>query len=49
MNPALQTLLEHPAFWGGGKEREALPTGFEALDRLLPGGPPGRESASFGW
>lgn len=41
MNPALATLLEHPAIWRGGDcapEPAALPTGFPALDAVLPGG-----------
>lgn len=38
MNPALQSLRQHPAFWGGERTREILSTGSEALDRLLPGG-----------
>ena len=41
MNPALSALLAHPAIWRGGDvapEPEALPTGFRALDDVLPGG-----------
>ncbi|HVF65706.1 MAG TPA: translesion DNA synthesis-associated protein ImuA [Casimicrobiaceae bacterium] len=41
MNPALATLLSHPSIWRGGDcapEPDALPTGFAALDRVLPGG-----------
>ena len=38
---ALAALLAHPAIWRGGDcapEPEALPTGFVALDEVLPGG-----------
>jgi len=38
MNSALDTLRQHPALWGGQKERETLSTAFPALDDLLPGG-----------
>jgi hypothetical protein len=41
MTPALATLLNHPAIWRGGDcapEPTALPTGFAALDAVLPGG-----------
>lgn len=41
MNPALSTLLSHPALWRGSEcapEPAALPTGFAALDAVLPGG-----------
>ncbi|MBI5016785.1 MAG: translesion DNA synthesis-associated protein ImuA [Deltaproteobacteria bacterium] len=38
MNLALEALRQHPALWSSPGEREALPTGFEDLDRLLPGG-----------
>ena len=38
---ALAALLAHPAIWRGGDcapEPDALPTGFAALDEVLPGG-----------
>jgi hypothetical protein len=41
MNPSLSTLLSHPAIWRGddvAPEPAALPTGFAALDAVLPGG-----------
>lgn len=41
MNPALCALLAHPAIWRGGDcapAPDALPTGFAALDAVLPGG-----------
>lgn len=42
MNPALQSVLEHPAIWRGGDlppaAQPALPSGFPALDAQLPGG-----------
>lgn len=41
MTPALAALLCHPAIWRGGDcapEPAALPTGFAALDQVLPGG-----------
>jgi cell division inhibitor SulA len=41
MNPALQTLLDHPALWRGdalAQTQPAEPTGFAELDALLPGG-----------
>ncbi|MBI5418762.1 MAG: translesion DNA synthesis-associated protein ImuA [Deltaproteobacteria bacterium] len=43
MKEALQALLGHPDLWlgdgrGAGAGRAALPTGFAALDALLPGG-----------
>jgi hypothetical protein len=41
MNAALSALLSHPAIWRGGEcapEPAALPTGFRALDEVLPGG-----------
>ncbi len=46
MTPALAALLSHPAIWRGGDcapEPAALPTGYAALDAVLPGGGwPGR-------
>jgi hypothetical protein len=41
MTPALAALLSHPAIWRGddcAPEPAALPTGFAALDAVLPGG-----------
>jgi hypothetical protein len=41
MTPALAALLAHPALWRGGEaapEPGALPTGYPALDAVLPGG-----------
>ena len=41
MTPALAALLSHPAVWRGGEcapEPAALPTGYAALDAVLPGG-----------
>ena len=40
MNPALATLLSHPAIWRGddcAPEPATLPSGFPALDAALPG------------
>ena len=40
MNPALATLLSHPAIWRGddcAPEPATLPSGFAALDAALPG------------
>jgi hypothetical protein len=40
MNPALATVLSNPAIWRGGDcapEPAALPSGFPALDAVLPG------------
>lgn len=37
MNAALDTLRQNPAFWGA-RAREAVPTGYDALDGLLPDG-----------
>jgi hypothetical protein len=42
VNPSLESVLQHPGIWRG-KQRaqmteDALPTGFAALDELLPGG-----------
>jgi hypothetical protein len=36
----LETLLQHPSLWRGrnAAPRETFPTGFDALDRVLPGG-----------
>jgi hypothetical protein len=38
-DPKLARLLEHPAIWRGhsAARRDALPSGFAALDELLPG------------
>lgn len=42
MNPALESVLQHPGIWRGNQRAQtaadALPTGFAALDALLPGG-----------
>jgi hypothetical protein len=41
VNPALATLLANPAIWRGGDcapEPATLPSGFAALDAVLPGG-----------
>ena len=41
MTPALAALQAHTALWRGGDcapETEALPTGYPALDAVLPGG-----------
>lgn len=42
MNPSLESVLQHPGIWRGNQRaqaaEEALPTGFAALDELLPGG-----------
>jgi hypothetical protein len=42
VNPALQSVLEHPAIWRGGDlppaAQPALSSGFPALDAQLPGG-----------
>jgi hypothetical protein len=41
MTPALAALLAHPSIWRGNDcapEPQALPTGFAALDGVLPGG-----------
>lgn len=40
MNPALASLLQHPAIWRGNglASPPALPSGHGALDALLPGG-----------
>jgi hypothetical protein len=40
MNPALAAALSNPAIWRGGEcapEPDALPSGFPALDAVLPG------------
>ncbi len=40
MNPALATVLANPAIWRGGDcapEPAAMPSGFPALDAVLPG------------
>lgn len=37
MNSALETLRQHPAFWGG-RERDVVATGYDALDGVLPDG-----------
>ena len=40
MNPALATVLANPAIWRGGDcapEPAALPSGYAALDAMLPG------------
>lgn len=38
--PQLETLLQHPSLWRGRSiaPRETFPTGFAALDQVLPGG-----------
>ena len=42
MNPSLESVLQHPGIWRGNQRaqtaEDALPTGFDALDALLPGG-----------
>jgi hypothetical protein len=41
INPALSALLCHPAIWRGGDcapEPAAVPTGYDTLDDVLPGG-----------
>ncbi len=42
MNPSLDSVLQHPGIWRGNQRAqtasEVLPTGFAALDELLPGG-----------
>lgn len=42
MNPSLESVLQHPGVWRGRQRAQtaeaALPTGFAALDELLPGG-----------
>lgn len=42
MIPTLESLLRHPGIWRGNQRAQAdagaLPTGFAALDALLPGG-----------
>jgi hypothetical protein len=42
VNPSLESVLQHPGIWRGNQRaqtaEEALPTGFAALDELLPGG-----------
>ena len=42
MNPSLESVLQHPGIWRGNQRAQtaddALPTGFAALDELLPGG-----------
>lgn len=42
MNPSLESVLQHPGIWRGNQRaqtaEDALPTGFAALDALLPGG-----------
>jgi cell division inhibitor SulA/protein ImuA len=41
VNPALAQLLSHPAIWRGGDcapEPGSIATGFDELDRALPGG-----------
>jgi hypothetical protein len=42
VNPSLELVLQHPGIWRGNQRaqtaEEALPTGFAALDELLPGG-----------
>lgn len=42
MNPSLELVLQHPGIWRGNQRAQtaddALPTGFAALDALLPGG-----------
>jgi hypothetical protein len=42
VNPSLESVLQHPAIWRGNQRaqtaEDALPTGFAALDELLPGG-----------
>jgi cell division inhibitor SulA/protein ImuA len=42
VNPSLESVLQHPGVWRGRQRAQtaeaALPTGFAALDELLPGG-----------
>lgn len=42
MNPSLESVLQHPGVWRGNQRaqvaEDTLPTGFAALDALLPGG-----------
>jgi hypothetical protein len=42
VNPSLESVLQHPGIWRGNQRaqtaEDALPTGFAALDALLPGG-----------
>ncbi len=42
MNPSLESVLQHPGIWRGDQRAQtaadALPTGFAALDEVLPGG-----------
>lgn len=42
MTPAVEELLQHPGIWRGDRraqaDEQALPSGFAALDELLPGG-----------
>jgi hypothetical protein len=42
MNPSLESVLQHPGIWRGDRRAQtavdALPSGFSALDELLPGG-----------
>ena len=42
MSAALESVLQHPGIWRGNQRaqtgEDALPTGFAALDELLPGG-----------
>lgn len=42
MTPTLESVLQHPGIWRGNQRaqtvEQALPTGFAALDALLPGG-----------
>ncbi|MDM7456684.1 MAG: translesion DNA synthesis-associated protein ImuA [Tepidimonas sp.] len=42
MSPSLESILQHPSIWRGNQPAQAseaaLPTGFAALDAVLPGG-----------
>jgi hypothetical protein len=42
VNPSLESVLQHPGIWRGDQRAQtaadALPTGFAALDEVLPGG-----------
>jgi len=42
MSAALESVLQHPGIWRGNQRaqtaEDALPTGYAALDELLPGG-----------
>lgn len=42
MKPSLESVLQHPGIWRGDRRAQttadAVPTGFAALDELLPGG-----------